>query len=155
MRYSTWFWLNVGGALVIFAILSALFLQLPSGLGLGLIVLFGLLLLVSLWLSVARMQRAMDDYGGTPMSGFWGAVGFDIEPDDDDSEDDDTEAGGSPSAGARSGLSPEDRLAQTPGSSPARAAAAPAEAPGSVCRSCGAFTEGSGSLYCRVCGAAL
>ena len=38
------------------------------------------------WISLANTRRAIDDFGGRPMNGILGWLGYDIEPDDEDGD---------------------------------------------------------------------
>ena len=86
--YSRWQW---GGFLVVtvgtLAFLAAI-LPPPLYPLIGLVALLSFPLgAISVWAHLSVIDRAIDDYGGTPMPGIWGWLGYDVTPEDEDEPD--------------------------------------------------------------------
>ena len=158
MRLRTYIWITGILGLFLFLLITALFLSVGGPAAAGFVVFFGVILLVGFLLNIWWVQRAVDNYGGSPFPGLLGLLGVEILSDDDPEELWHEAAwnahpltpgatSGPPGTWPRPSQSPE---GASLGSGPSVATAATVSS--RRCAKCGAFTDGAGSSFCRVCG---
>jgi RNA polymerase subunit RPABC4/transcription elongation factor Spt4 len=155
MYYTTYVRYNAIAAIVIWVLLTALFVAVlgPGGFLLG--VLFGLVILFGFALAVVWARNAIDHFGGAMYPGWWGAAGVTIQPDPPRS------GSAAPSPAPPSGvLTGGSRGVEAyPWTEDPSMSRAPAPGPAGpdvrACARCGTITTGTDSKYCRSCRASL
>lgn len=153
MYYSTYVRLMAIISVVVWILLTALFVGILGATGFLLALLFGLVILFGFFVSVRWARIAVDHFGGSPFPGWLGLAGVVIDAD--------------PGSGGASVANP---VPLPPGYGSGNARSAPwSEAPPGfrppdaglsladvqACGRCGTITTGAGSKYCRSCRAAL
>jgi hypothetical protein len=142
MYYSTYVRVLVSVAVAVTVLVGVVAALAVGWLAVVIVPIFALIMGVACYLSIAWMDQAMDNFGGSPMPGFWGLMGINIVPDGTDL--------------SQLGYQPPDYDAnELPGFSDT-GESKPAPPPvRRGCPSCGAVTQGTDAKVCRVCGAPL
>ena len=81
MEYSSYVALQFGIGVVVFIFIAAILLSAIGAGAVGLVILFGLVILLGIGLSIAWAHRAVTEFNGSPFPGIWGVLGVRIEPD--------------------------------------------------------------------------
>jgi len=149
MRYSRYALTLLVGFVVVWAGMSAALLGALGPTGIAFVILLGVIGLVIVGAALGWANRAVAEFGGAPMPGLLGALGFNVVADPPGS------AFGSVGGATGGGGSTFPRGAPT--GPPAAGPRPPASPVGrrTSCGKCGTTTVGAGSSYCRGCGSRL
>jgi hypothetical protein len=158
VQYSSYVVLQFGVGIVVFILIAVVFIGTLGVGAIGLVVLFGLVILLGIGLAIAWAHRAVTEFNGTPYPGVLGVLGVRIYADGTSAPPDHSGELASVSTVIEAPPGWGDELIQeSKGGSLAGASAGgtTAAAPGYVCPKCGRTTVGQGTRFCRWCGAGL
>jgi len=140
MYYSTYVRILVGVAAAVTVLVGVVTALAVGWLAVLVVPIFVVVVGIGCYLSIAWMDQAMDNFGGSPMPGFFGLMGVNVVPDGTDLSQLDHQP-------------PDYESNELEGfSDSGEAKPAPPPPVWRACPKCGVVTEGADSKVCRSCG---